>query len=539
MYGIDNYQVMEKEKVMRKAFSGLFVAILTLLILLPARMVMAEKVLYVAGNPNELGVTSFDPVRMELGHEALALVYDRLVEWGADGEYYPGLAESWTISDDGLTLKMKLKQGVTFHDGSPFNAEVVKWFFKALEIGPSAYMVGAIDHVEINGPYDITVIFKHPEPNIFFNFAQLFMGIPSMEAWKKAGEDFGTKVVVGSGPYKFDSWSPGDKLVLVKNPDYTWGPGFVKNKGPAKIDKLIFRDTKEESTRFLELKTGKLDVVYALPTMFIDKVKQDKNLQVIRMPGRELYHMVMNTSVPPLNDKLVRKGIALAVDQVSITKNVFANAGKPAFAYLLDSLPENKVPEKDLIRYNPEAAKAALDEAGWKPGPDGVRVDKDGKRLELKMLAKNESSYRRTAEVVQAQLAAVGVDAKITLLDSSTIRSHLKNGEHQLVVRSYNWENADILEWFLNSTRLGYPNAAFWHDNESDYLMQKAMAHSRNPQERIENFKAYHSYLLNQYVWAPIYLPDQVFGVSKRLIRPADSLDRRILGQGILDCDMK
>ena len=76
---------------MRKAFSGLFVAILTLLILLPARMVMAEKVLYVAGNPNELGVTSFDPVRMELGHEALALVYDRLVEWGADGEYYPGL----------------------------------------------------------------------------------------------------------------------------------------------------------------------------------------------------------------------------------------------------------------------------------------------------------------------------------------------------------------------------------------------------------------------------------------------------------------
>ena len=69
--------------------------------------------------------------------------------------------------------------------------------------------------------------------------------------------------------------------------------------------------------------------------------------------------------------------------------------------------------------------------------------------------------------------------------------------------------------------------------------MQKAMAHSRNPQERIENFKAYHSYLLNQYVWAPIYLPDQVFGVSKRLIRPANSLDRRILGQGILDCDLK
>jgi peptide/nickel transport system substrate-binding protein len=524
---------------MRKSVGSLLVVILFVMLFLAPVPAMAEKVLYAAGDPNELGVTTFNPIKVELNHEAMSLIYDKLIEWGLDGQYYSGLAESWTISDDGLTWKMKLKEGVTFHDGSPFNAEVAKWFLKEMETGPSGYMVGAIDNVEINGPYAITMHLKHPEPNMLFNLSQTFMAVPSMVAYKKYGEEFGTKYVVGSGPYMFESWSPGDRLVLVKNPNYTWGPGMVKNKGPAKIDKVVYRDIKEESTRFLELKTGKLDVVFALPTMFIDKVEQDKSLRVVRLPGNQLYHIVMNTQSAPLDNQMVRKGIALAVDQVSITKNVFADAGKPAFTYLIDSLPESKIAEKDQIRFDPEGAKAALEEAGWTVGTDGIRVDKEGNRLELKMLAKNESSYRRVAEVVQAQLAAVGVDAKITLLDPSTIRAHLKNGEHQLAVRSYEWENADILEWFLNSTRMGYPNAAMWHDNESDYLMQRAMTRSRSLQERIDNFKEYHTYLLNQYVWAPIYLPDTIFGVGKRLVLSDPNLDRQFLGMGVLDYDLK
>ena len=447
--------------------------------------------------------------------------------------------ESWTISDDGLTWKMVLKQGVKFHDGSAFNSEVAKWFLEEMKTGPSAYMVGAIDNVEITGPYTITLHLKNPEPNMFFNMAQDFMCIPSMVAYKKYGEEFGIKHVVGSGPYKFESWSPGNELVLVKNPDYTWGPSIVSNKGPARIDKIVYKDTKEESTRFLELKTGKVDVVYAVPTMFISKIEEDKSLRIIRMPGDELYHMVMNTQSPPLDNELVRKGIALAVDQESITKNVFANAGKPAFTYLIDSLAESKIDPKDEIHFDLEGSKAALEEAGWKMGKDGIREDKDGNKLTLKMVAKNESSYRRAAEVIQAQLAKVGVEAKITLMDPSSIRAYYKKGEHQLAIRSYNWENADILEWFLNSKRLGYPNAAMWHDNESDYLMQKAMTRSRSQEDREANFKEYHTYVLNKYVWAPFYLPAKVFAVGSRVILPKNSRARKFMKIEILDWDLK
>lgn len=499
----------------------------------------AEKVLYVSGDPNELGVTTFNPIKVELSHDAMWLIYNRFIERDSNGNFYPGLAESWEISEDGLVWKMKLKKGVKFHDGSPFNADVAKWFFEEMGTGPSAYMVAGIDRIEIDDPHAITIYFKNPEPNMLFNLSTSFMCVPSMEAYKKYGEEYGIKHVIGSGPFKYESWKPGDSLTVVKNTEYTWGPGFAKNKGPAKIDKIVYREIKDESTRFLELKTGKLDVVFSVPTMFLEKVKQDSKLNVIRLPGIVLFHMVMNTQSEPLNDPMVRKGIALAVDQDSITKNVFASAGQPAHTYLIASLPSSNVAVEFKISHNLEAAKEALDKAGWKTGSDGIRVNKDGKRLELKMWAKNESTYRRVAEVIQAQLAKAGVDAKITLLDPSTIRTQLRKGEQQLVVRSYSWENADILEWFLNSRRMGYPNAAMWHDNESDYLMQKAMTRSRSMEERIANFKEYHSYVLSQYVWAPIYLPDQIFAVNERVILPDPLMENRLVGATILDYDLK
>lgn len=524
-----------------KSFLTMAIIGLVLLMVLGLNPVKAsaEKVLHVSGDPNELGVTTFNPIKVELSHDAMWLIFDRFIEKDLEGNYYPGLAESWNISEDGLVWNIKLKKGVKFHDGSPFDAEVAKWFFKEMETGPSAYMVAAIDRVEIIDPHAITLHMKQPEPNMLFNMSQNFMAVPSMAAYLKYGEEYGIKHVIGSGPFKYESWNPGDSLTVVKNPEYNWGPGNANNKGPAKIDKVVYREIKDESTRFLEMKTGKLDVLFSVPTMFLGKVQQDANINVVRLPGVVLFHMVMNTQSEPLNNLMVRKGIALAVNQKSITENVFANAGRPGHTYLIASLPASKVPREYQIHHNLEAARAALEKAGWKPGNDGIRVDKDGNRLELKMWAKNESTYRRVAEVIQAQLAEVGVDAKITLLDPSTIRTQLRKGEHQLAVRSYSWENADILEWFLNSKRMGYPNAAMWHDNESDYLMQKAMTRSRSMDERIANFKQYHNYVLSQYLWAPIYLPDQIFAVSKRVTLPDPLKENRLVGATILDYDLK
>ncbi len=303
---------MRSKSFLAMALIGL---VLLMVIGLNPVVASAEKVLHVSGDPNELGVTTFNPIKVELSHDAMWLLYDRFIEKDLEGNFYPGLAESWEISEDGLVWKMKLKKGVKFHDGTPFDAEVAKWFFKEMETGPSAYMVAAIDRVEINDTHAITLHMKQPEPNMLFNLSQNFMAVPSMAAYKKYGEDYGIKHVIGSGPFKYESWKPGDSLTVVKNPEYNWGPGNAINKGPAKIDKVIYREIKDESTRFLELKTGKLDVLFSVPTMFLEKVKQDSNINVVRLPGVVLFHMVMNTQSEPLNNLLVRKGIALAVNQ--------------------------------------------------------------------------------------------------------------------------------------------------------------------------------------------------------------------------------
>ena len=217
---------------MKRITSCLLSALFCAALMMAPTPASAEKVLNVAGDTNEMGVTTFNPITVELNHEAQYLLFDRLIEWGSDGKFYPGLAESWEISDDALTWKMTLKKGVKFHDGTPFNAEVVKWFLKEMETGPSGYMVGAIDHTKIVDDYHVIIHFKHPEPNMFFNFSQSFMSVPSMVAYKKYGpQDFGIKHIVGSGPYKFKSWSPGNELVIEKNPEYTWGPGHVKKQG--------------------------------------------------------------------------------------------------------------------------------------------------------------------------------------------------------------------------------------------------------------------------------------------------------------------
>ena len=134
---------------------------------------------------------------------------------------------------------------------------------------------------------------------------------------------------------------------------------------------------------------------------------------------------------------------------------------------------------------------------------------KDGKPLAVKLWTQSDTEFKRMTEAVQAQLKAVGIKAEIRIFDSSAIRDLYKKNEHQLAVRSYNWDNADILDWFFSGERLGYPNISMWNDPKSEELDKRALTESKTFEERIANFKAYHEYLLSQFVFAPIYQPVQ------------------------------
>jgi len=499
----------------------------------------SEKELILVIDPAAKGTTTLNPLKIKWGTSALYALYDNLVEMGLDGKYYPSLASSWEMSEDAITWTFNLKKKVKFHDGSEFNADVVKWFIEEMRKSPSDYMVQSIKSVTVEDSYTVTFHMKYPDPNFLYNLSSVYMKIPSKEAIEKYGDDFGIKYAVGTGPFMLDEWIMGDRVILKKNPDYKWGTELSKNKGPAKIDRLVIREIKEEATVFMELTSGGVDIAEGVPAIFLEKIKEDKNIGIVGIPSARLYYLAMNTQKEPYTDIKVREAICLAVNQEEILEHVFMNIGKPAHSYLVDQLEESKVPEEYKISFNLNKAKELIAEAGWKDTDGDGILEKGGEKFVANLWVENVSIFRRVAEVAQEQLRKLGIDAKITQYDSITFKDKLKKGEQELLIRLYGWDNADILEWYFNSKRMGYPNVAMWDDEKSDELMDKAMTKAATWEERVEYFIDYHKYLLKQFPWAPIYLPPVNFGIRKEVIVPPVISSKRLTGPPILDIDIE
>ena len=165
----------------------------------------------------------------------------------ATGEIHPGLATSWEVSEDEKEITFKLREGVTFHDGTPFNAEAVKYNFdRTMALTPKAawqYMGGdKYEATEVVDEYTVKLIFNEPYAAIFTYLSDGATGIDSPAAIEEYGDQYGTDYLVGTGPFKFVEWVPGDHIELVRNDDYNWAPEVFKHDGPAYVDQIIIRD---------------------------------------------------------------------------------------------------------------------------------------------------------------------------------------------------------------------------------------------------------------------------------------------------------
>lgn len=488
----------------------------------------------------EAGSPTYDPIKGTKLNVATLLIFDRMVVQDADQSFHGQLATSWESPADGMSWTFHLRKGVKFHDGEPFNAKTIEWWIPKFKGTENAFMTQSIDKVVIVDDYTVKFLMKNPDPSMLLNMATSFMGIPSPKAYEALGDKFGVAGAVGSGPFKLESFTVGQQTKLVRNEDYRWASDLSKNRGPAKIKNLTMREINEDSTAFLELKTGGVDMLLSVPSDFLPKLQAEKSIKVVMLPGTELFYMPINTSVEPFTDIKVREAVALAVNQKEIMTSLFGGTGAVANNFLISSLQESKVNPKFNISYNPTRAKKLLDEAGWVAGAGGAR-SKAGTPLTVKLWTQNGTQFKRVTEVIQAQLKAVGVNAEITVQDPASINAmYKKKTDHQLAVRSYDYTNADILDWFFSATRLGYPNVSMWNDPKAEELNAKAMKGSRTWNERVTNFKAYHEYVLSQFVFAPIYQPTQSFAYSQtRLSVPDKIRGMKMATQSIVDIEVK
>ena len=498
----------------------------------------AQEAVFVAPN-SEVGIPTLDPIRANNLGRGTVLIFDRLVSQAADLSYHPWLAESWEEAPDGMAWTFHLKKGVTFHNGKPFDSGAVKAWLEQFKASENAYMSEAIAEVQVIDDATVKFVMARPEPNLLYNLSSSYMSVVEPESRAALGENFGVTEAYGTGPFKLESFMIGQETVLVRNDDYRWGPSLAKNAGPAKIAKLTLREIAEDSTALLELKTGGVDLLLSVPADLTTEVEKSANLAVLTMPGEDVYYMPINVTKAPFDDIRVREAAAKAINQEEILASVFGGVGSVADTFLISALPESHVPDDVKIHYDPARANALLDEAGWKMGSDGIRA-KDGTPLKVSLWTQSDSIFRRLSEVIQAQLKAVGIGADITTFDSSMIRDQYKTGNQQLAVRSYNWDNADIVDWFFGGDRLGYPNVSMFNDPKAEELRAKAMTGAKNMEERVANFTTYHAYVLSQFPMAPIYQPVQAVAYNKdRLVMP-EKIDAPGIGTvAIMDMEVK
>ncbi len=363
----------------------------------------AEKVVTIAQYADEVSLDPQDTNdNASYGPEKCML--EGLIGFNGKMEQIPQLAEKWDASPDATVYTFHLRQGVKFQDGTPFNADAVKFNFDRIRNPDNKLkryslfkVIKQVDAVDEN-----TVRFTLSEPfgAMIATFAHPAGAISSPAAIKKYGADYG-KHPVGTGPYQFSEWVPGDHLTMVKNPDY-----WDKNNGP-KVDKIIIKPVPEDGTRIAMLQRGDAQFINNVPYALAATVKGNKDLSLVETPSIYTYWVAMNTQKKPYDNVKVRQALNYAIDKEAIIKSVLAGYARPSDSPLATGVwGYTKVMS---YPYDTAKAKQLLTDAGL---PNGFKTT---------MRGANDTTAKQVMEAIQAQLAKVGIQAEVQSLDAATL----------------------------------------------------------------------------------------------------------------------
>jgi peptide/nickel transport system substrate-binding protein len=452
------------------------------------------------------------------------LLYDGLVLHDFQMKIRPALAERWETSGDGLTWTFHLKRGVKFHCGEPLTARDVKDHFDrwidAKEAFPTRVKVAALQ--ETRAVDDHTVQFRLKEPTLVFlnNVSQTEWGyasIPHARHVAQHGKDYGVaaSTVCGTGPFRLDRWTKDDRMELVRFEEYRWGSPAYDNAGPAHLERLVLRTIPEDASRAAELETGGIDLDIDVAPQHIARL-EGKGVRVTSIPRLSSNHLGFNVEKDVFKDVRVRKAIAHAVNREQIVQFVMRGQADVAAGFIHPLAPG--ATPKDEMRgvlpaFDLERAKALLAEAGWAPGPGGIR-QKDGKPLRVSCYVFTEL-HERIVTPIQATLRDAGVDMEIKRLEAAAFTAATRAGDHDLRFLPMIYSSADFLYFFV-SAAVPSPNTTRWKDDRTDTLFKVTQTTLKEP-ERVRAFQQLEQRLVSEAVVAPIQHIRWIFGARPRV----------------------
>jgi peptide/nickel transport system substrate-binding protein len=446
-------------------------------------------------------------------------LFDTLVVKDVDNSIHPLLAESWEISDDGLSITMKLRDGVVFQDGAPLDAQAVKLTFERfLEKGTRSPIYGGIAQIaSITAVDDLTVQFTFDEPaaNFWSTISMPYAGIvspQSMATFDETGEGY----LVGTGPFKLGEWQSGQSISLLRNEDYAWAADVVDNPAAPYLEELLFRVIPDSATQLAALEAGEVDVIFINQPSHKLQLEGADTVTLEEAVLNSLIYLGFNTQAAPFDEVKVRQALAHAVNKEDIVNVALGGLGLAAYAPLPPTLPGFDPSLKDYeLGHDPEQARTLLREAGFEETSEGTWT-RDGQDLEALLLTSTRPPNAAIATLLQSQLAAIGVPVEIQQLDGKAVMEATGEGKFDLLLWRYDWNDPDALNIFLGSDRIGRTNRVAYSNPDVDALLAQG-AQELDETTRNQLYVDAQEIILLDAPWQPLYNPIDVMAMTERI----------------------
>jgi peptide/nickel transport system substrate-binding protein len=478
-------------------------------------------VLSLAENPETL-----DPHKASLAVESnvLTQIGASLLDYGPDLKFYPYLADNYQVSEDGKIWSFKLREGITHHDGTPFNAKTYKVNLeRAMAPETASPISGAylslVEKIETPTDYELIFYLKSPFlPFAFYLADASYLQPISETALEKYGPDYGQQPV-SVGPFKLKEWISGQEIILERNENFRWNLPYYKNTGPMKFKELSYQIIPERMTTVAALETGKIDIA-GVPVEERKRFVREREFNLF-----ELYHsglsmyIVMNLSRAPFDDIRVRRAINYAINKQHVIDAALDGWAMPAYGPAAPLIKGYTKTVEDIgYRYNTKKAKILLADADWVDKDNDGIVEKNGKPLEVEFWTQPIESWMLATEAIQAQLREVGISVNISSFELGTLLESLTQGNHDLSLMGYTWTaDCDILYFYFHSSQIGSgPNYSQCQSDVLDNLLSRAR---QSPDEKTgyEYYRKVQEFIVEQALIAPIYIAKGMSAVNPRV----------------------
>lgn len=369
------------------------------------------------------------PDRPDLGKYPLnTSIFDTLARMNEDLQVEPRLAERWEFNEATNTYRYFLRKGVKFHDGAEFGAEDVKYTFDLIvKAYPANYQTLGPDSVKVVDPHTVDVTPTKKNNRLVEQLVHPVWGV------NRRGSD--PVKPVGTGPYRFVEWVKNDRLVVERFDGY-WDPGRA-----AEAKRITFKFIADGQTKILALRSGDLHLIMDVPLSQVADVEASPGLKVITSKTGAYNALNFNIAgQAPYDlgkDPNIREAVAAGVDRKAVLQKVWGGNAEESTTWIPPRVLGQHASLVKGVNHDPKRATQILDQAGWRPGPDGIRA-KDGRRLSLVyMIAGPGDSDPRdsvaAAELIQDQLKRIGVEIKIETPEAAAASARQRNGEYDVL----------------------------------------------------------------------------------------------------------